>query len=104
MKKKFFTILILATLLATPVAGLAIDTLETYDVVDTLENIVNWIFTIVMIVAVIYLMFGGVAYITSEGDATKLEKAKKQILFALFGTGIVLLANGLKKLIEDMMA
>ena len=102
MSKKLFTILMLAGLLAMPMIGIA-DTLETYDVIETLDNIVDWIYTIVMIVAVIYIIFGGFAYITAEGDPTKLEKAKKQVLFALFGIAIVLLANGLVELVKDMM-
>ena len=101
--KKIFTILMLVGLLAMPMVGFA-DTLPTYDVVDTLENIVNWFFTIAMIVAVMYLIFGGLAYITAEGAPDKLEKARKQVLFALFGTAIVLLANALKEFVKDMMA
>ena len=105
MSKKIFTILMLVGLLAMPVMGIAtdIDTLETYDVVDTLENIIDWVYTVVMIVAVIYMILGGFAYITAEGDPTKLEKAKKQILWALFGVGIVLLASGLVEFVENMM-
>lgn len=102
MKKKIFTILILVGLFAMPAIGFA-ETLETYDVVDTLENIVDWIYTIVLIAAGMYIILGGFTYITAEGDPTKLEKAKKQVIFALFGLVIVLLAGGLKEFMISMM-
>ena len=44
------------------------------------------------IVAVIFIIIGGYNYMTSAGDASKVEKAKKTILYAVIGLIICALA------------
>lgn len=52
-----------------------------------------WIFTwTVGILAVIVLIYGGLAYITAGGDAEKSEKGKKAIIGAIIGIVIVMLS------------
>lgn len=58
----------------------------------TIINILSIIIGVLGIVAVIWVIIGGVQYITSTGDAAKIEKAKKTILYALIGLVICALA------------
>ena len=44
------------------------------------------------LVAVIFIVMGGVQYMTSSGDATKLKKAKDTILYACIGLVVAALA------------
>ena len=62
----------------------------------TLDNaltvILNGIILIMGIVAVVFIIIGGVNYMTSSGDANKTKKAKDTILYAVIGLIICALA------------
>ena len=45
------------------------------------------------VVAIIFVVYGGILYITSTGDPGKIKKAKDAILYALIGLAIVALAQ-----------
>ena len=59
---------------------------------DAITNILNAIIASIGIVAVIFVLVGGINYMTSNGDAAKLEKAKKTILYACIGLAVCALA------------
>jgi len=56
-------------------------------------NVLNWFIATAGIVAAIFVVVGGVGYVTSSGDAGKLQKAKTTITYALIGLAIVGLAE-----------
>ena len=55
-------------------------------------NIINAIITVLGIVAVIFIIIGGVQYMTSTGDAPKVKKARDTILYAVIGLAVCVLA------------
>ena len=55
-------------------------------------NILNGIIAVSGLVAVIFVVIGGVNYMTSAGDTGKLEKAKKTILYACIGMAVTVLS------------
>lgn len=57
-----------------------------------ITGILNAIIAVSGIVAVIFVLIGGVNYMTSAGDSGKLEKAKKTIIYAAIGLAIVALS------------
>lgn len=57
-----------------------------------ITGILNAIIAVSGIVAVIFVLIGGINYMTSAGDSGKLEKAKKTILYAAIGLAIVALS------------
>ena len=63
---------------------------------DNLTGIVISILNIIIglsgLIAVVFIIIGGIGYMTSAGDAPKLEKAKKTILYAAIGLAICALA------------
>ena len=60
--------------------------------VFVIVNIINGIVGALSLVAVTVVVIGGVTYMTSAGDASKVEKAKKTILYATIGLIICVLA------------
>jgi hypothetical protein len=62
------------------------------DLSATVVNILNGIIGILGVIAVVFIVVGGVNYMTSAGDAGKVEKAKKTILYAAVGLAICALA------------
>lgn len=60
---------------------------------DMITSLVNWVIGISGVVAVVFVVYGGISYMTSAGDPTKLKQAKNMILYALIGLAIVALAE-----------
>ncbi|MBR2741856.1 hypothetical protein IKD98_03865 [Candidatus Saccharibacteria bacterium] len=50
-----------------------------------IQVILNTIISVCGIVAAIYVVIGGYGYMTSSGDSSKVEKAKKTITYAVIG-------------------
>ena len=59
---------------------------------DVLGNILNWILILAGAIAVIYLVYGGILYITAGGDAEKATKGRTAVINAVIGIVIILLA------------
>ena len=64
--------------------------------VATVINIFSWV---VGVVCVIMIIYGGFLYVTGGGDTTKVETAKKTIMFAIIGLVIVALAQIIVKFV-----
>lgn len=54
--------------------------------------LLNTAITFAAIVSVLYLIFGGIRYMTSKGDQKKSEKAKKGMVDSIVGLIICLVA------------
>jgi hypothetical protein len=65
--------------------GCAGETSAKDDVKTIVTNILNGIIGASTLVAVIYTVIGGINYITSQGNAAKVQKAKETILYSLIG-------------------
>lgn len=70
--------------------------------VSFVANALNWFIGTAGIVAVIFLVTGGIGYITSAGDSGKLQKAKTTIIYSLIGLAIVGLALGAVGLVSSI--
>lgn len=57
---------------------------------DLTQLATQWIFYIAVFLAVVYLMFGGIRWITSRGDKQGVESARKHIISAVIGLAVVL--------------
>jgi hypothetical protein len=55
------------------------------NICDILDRIISWAFGIVVLVAAIFLIIGGLGYMQSGGDKMAVEKARGRITSALVG-------------------
>ncbi|MBR3252693.1 hypothetical protein IKF84_01305 [Candidatus Saccharibacteria bacterium] len=55
-------------------------------------SIINAVIGVLGIVCVVVIIIGGINYMTSTGDASKVEKGKKTILYGVIGLVICALA------------
>lgn len=62
------------------------------ELTDGIQTLVNALLFIIGLLAVIMIIFGGFKYVTSGGDAGKLESAKNTILYAVVGLLVAILA------------
>ncbi|MFH1643071.1 MAG: pilin, partial [Patescibacteria group bacterium] len=62
---------------------------------EIIENISNFIFNIALVLAPLAIVWAGGMYITSSGNPTKIEEARRIIQYALIGLIIIMLSKGL---------
>lgn len=62
------------------------------DLYVIIGNIVNIILIVVGILAVVYLVYGGILYLTAGGDAEKAGKGRVAITNAIIGIVIIMLS------------
>ena len=59
---------------------------------ERVGNILNVIYGLIGVAAVVFVIIGGVKYMTSQGDPGKVQQAKNTILFALIGLAVTISA------------
>ena len=59
---------------------------------DIVKNIINVVIGVVGVIAVLMMIIGGISFITSQGDASKVTKARNTILYGVVGLVVALLA------------
>jgi len=62
------------------------------DLMSTVGTIVNTILIIIGVLAVFYLVWGGVMYVTSGGDSEKAAKGRTAITNAIIGIVIIMVS------------
>jgi hypothetical protein len=50
-----------------------------------LYNVTNWLFTILLIVAAIFIIIAAYMFVTASGDPDKTKTARNFVLYALIG-------------------
>jgi phosphoglycerol transferase MdoB-like AlkP superfamily enzyme len=115
MKKVFLTLLSVS-LLAIPMVAFGdvfqgaepADELPTLlntgdDVISLINTIGNWIFTILLALAAIFLIWAGFLYVTAAGSEDTLRKSRGMLVNALIGVAIALGAKGLVAVIGNIL-
>lgn len=60
---------------------------------NTIYNVTNWLFYFLIVIAVLFVILGGAAYMLSGGNAEKAEKGKAIIIYAIVGLALALIAK-----------
>lgn len=74
----------LAAAVPVPLAGNIPSNVPT-DLNVVISSIVSGVVSLMALVAVLFLVFGGVQYLTSSGEEEQVEKAKNTMTYALLG-------------------
>lgn len=70
----------------------ALQPLTTGTATNILTRIVNWILALAAALALIYLIYGGIVYITAAGNEEKTKAGKSALLSAIIGLVIIFLS------------
>jgi len=62
------------------------------DLMTVVNSVVNIVLVVIGILAVFYMVYGGVMYVTSGGDAEKASKGRTAITNAIIGVVIIMIA------------
>lgn len=78
--------------------------ITTVDQLFTLLNrIVGWVFTILMIVAVIFILRAAFTYLTAGGDPAKVGIAQSALIYAAVAIAVGIVAYSVPRLIEALL-
>ena len=65
---------------------------DTGSLMKTVTTIINVVLGVVGIAAVIMIVIGGISFVTSQGDTSKVAKARNTILYGIVGLVVAILA------------
>ncbi len=65
---------------------------NTLSIGNVLSNIILWVLGFSAAVAVLFLIIGGLQYITASGNEKRAEAAKQTIMYAVIGLIVILLS------------
>lgn len=107
-KKTILAVLMLALVLAPASAGALTATnpggaFSTNNFMDVMENIANFIIAFITILGIIFIVYGGILYVTAGGDEAAVEKAKSTLTYALIGLFIAAMAYALETLVLTIL-
>jgi len=71
----------------TPFQGTSTGTL-----IGAITNIVNALLTLAAVIAAIFVIIGGVRYITAQGDEDAVAAAKNTVIYAVIGVVVIALS------------
>jgi len=84
-----------------PVSGMPGGGIET--VIDIIQWSVTVLFIAISLASLFFLIWGGIQWITSGGDKTKIEAARNRLVYALIGLIIAFLAFFILNLIGTFL-
>ena len=96
IKKWGWRLVVPAALISLPILSFAAVNLPTgteltlTKIQQLIETIANWLIIIGVVIAVIYIIWGGIKYMTASGDATKAKEALAAIKNGIIGAAVVL--------------
>lgn len=73
------------------------------DVIGVIETFASWLFTIILAIAVVMLLYAGLLWMTAGGDEEKLGTARKVLIWGLVGIVIALVARGLVAIMRQLV-
>ena len=72
-------------------------------VLETIDAITDWIFAILMLVAVIFLVLAAFQFVTGGGEPQKVNEARQKLLYAVIGIALALAANGVDNVLGNII-
>ena len=102
---KALSIFILSAVVLTAAAPVfaQVESLTFRDVVRILNRLANWMFIVLLSIAVIMIIISAYKYLTAGGDESKVSSAHKTLIYALIAIGVGLLAKGLIFLVGELV-
>lgn len=95
--------LILPVLVAGQVTGPVRTNFGIENVLFILRTLVRWIFSVFLIVAVIFLLIAAFKYLTSGGDSTKVAEASKMVIYSAVAIAVAILSASIEFIVRDLL-
>lgn len=66
--------------------------------------LISWMFTLLMVFAVIFIILAAFHYLTAGGDSEKIATAHKEIIWAVVAIAVGLLAQGVTFIVGELIS
>ncbi len=74
------------------------------DLFNLVCDAANLLFTVIMILAIIILLYAAFLFLTGGGDSAKLDQARQLLTYAVVGIVVALLAKGLVLVVVNIVS
>lgn len=73
------------------------------DIITMIQTVGGWLLMAAGAIAIVFLIIGGIQYMTSAGNADKAAAAKKTIIYALIGVIVIAASAFLVNVVLDLI-
>lgn len=73
------------------------------DFIAIFNTLISWMFTILLILSVIFIILAAFKYLTAGGDEEKIKKAHQMIIYAVVGLVVAFLAQGIRLVVAQLL-
>ncbi len=73
------------------------------DVTGIIGTVGNWMFGIILALAVIFILYAAFLYLTSGGDEEKVGTAKKYLVYAIIAVAVAVLSKGIVMVVQSFL-
>ena len=67
------------------------------------DTLITWLFTILLVLAVIFIILAAFQYLTAGGEEEKIKKAHQKIIYAIVGIAVAFLAQGISFVVGQLL-
>ncbi len=92
---------LLALAQVTPLPPSPLTTFE--DFLSILRYVVNFVFTLLMILAIIFILIAAFNYLTAMGNPEKIKSAQSMLIYAAVAIAIALIAQGVQFMVATFL-
>jgi len=72
-------------------------------VMDTVYTVTDWIFVAVVVIVIIFILWGAYNLLTSQADPAKIKLGRDQIMYAAIGMIVALLAKAIPLIVRSIL-
>lgn len=83
--------------------GQQVQTVPSVNVIDALYRIAQWLWTILLMVAVIFIIVGAYYFVTAAGNPDQITKARAMVLYAAIGVIVAGMAWGIVRILRAIV-
>ncbi len=74
------------------------------DIQQRIQDVANFLIIVSVVLAVIFIIWGGIKYMTSRGDSKKAEEARGVIINGIIGAAVVLGVGVILNTVKALLA
>jgi hypothetical protein len=73
------------------------------NVLTVLDRLTNWAFTLLLGVAVIFIILAAFKYLTARGEAKEISTAHKQVIYAAIAIAVAMASKGAVVIVRQLL-
>ena len=71
--------------------------------IDIFNTLIGWLFTVLLILSVIFIILAAFSYLTAGGEEEKISTAHKKIIYAVVALVVAFLAQGIRFVVAELL-